>query len=85
MGPRSYERGIAPPAQSGSRQPLASMGPRSYERGIKMIDGLRCASHLRFNGAAFLRTRNRGGSGGSVAPKKASMGPRSYERGIRDI
>ena len=64
----------------------ASMGPRSYERGIARClmlvgDALAC-----FNGAAFLRTRNR-----VCAPRTmycnflASMGPRSYERGILSI
>ena len=59
MGPRSYERGIDDDAEYALTPYQASMGPRSYERGIHSRGGEVQAMLDGFNGAAFLRTRNR--------------------------
>ena len=58
------------------------MGPRSYERGIATTGGNVAIAWGCFNGAAFLRTRNRRYRSGGSRNRGASMGPRSYERGI---
>ncbi len=86
MGPRSRERGRRRRAARPRRAHHASMGPRSRERGRRWPMTSAAEEDLRFNGAAFARTRKAPHVRELGIHERASMGPRSRERGrVRDV
>ena len=60
---------------------LASTEPRSFERGNHSLSGKSTATTIRFNGAAFFRTRKRQHDRRASRHFCASTEPRSFERG----
>ena len=84
MGPRSGDRGEAPPPRSSAHPPTHFNGAtvRRPRRGFRGTARQACASH--FNGATVRRPR-RGMVAGSAGQRmtQTSMGPRSGDRGER--